>query len=80
LNKPDDRVPALLDRGGQTAGPSQDYLGPDRGYCLEVGLSSDEREILINLPDTGEHWIAFSPAQARNLARLLLRKADECKT
>jgi hypothetical protein len=59
--------------------PDQDFLGPDRGQCLEVGLSSDEREIIVNIPDTGEQWITFSPAQARHLAKLLLRKADECK-
>lgn len=57
--------------------PAQELLRPEN--YLEVGLSSDEREIVINLPQTGEQWITFSPAQARHLAKLLLRKADECK-
>lgn len=55
-------------------------------YALEVGLSMDEREVIINHPEltpnpdgTGGH-IIFSPQQARDLAALLVRKADECKT
>lgn len=55
LSDPPDSVPAMLDRGG----PTQDFLGPDRGQCLEVGLSSDEREILINIPDVGEQWLTI---------------------
>jgi hypothetical protein len=54
-------------------------------YCLEVGLSMDEREVIINHPELtpspdgcGGH-IVFSPEQARSLARLLLQKAQECK-
>jgi hypothetical protein len=50
---------------------------------LMVGLTPDEREVIINHPDlqpdaNGVGHIVFSPAQARHLARLLLRKADEC--
>lgn len=56
--------------------PKQEVLRP--ANYLEVGLSSDEREVIINLPDVGEQWITFSPAQARALAKVLLRKADEC--
>jgi hypothetical protein len=51
---------------------------------LEVGLTPDEREVVINHPDLqpdsrGIGHIVFSPAQARDLARLLMRKANECK-
>lgn len=51
---------------------------------LEVGLTPDGREVIINHPDllpdaNGVGHIVFSPEQARNLARLLLRKADLCK-
>lgn len=64
------------------ARPSQDLLMPQN--YLEVGLTADEREIVINHPDVrvdqnGCGHIVFSPAQARHLAKLLLRKADECK-
>lgn len=62
--------------------PPPEILRPE--HYLEVGLSADEREIIIQLPDppgadTGSHWITFSPLQARHLARLLMRKAGECK-
>lgn len=49
---------------------------------LEVGLTPDEREIVVNVPaapGAGAHHLVFSPAQARHLAKLLLRKADECE-
>jgi hypothetical protein len=60
------------------ARPSQDLLRPEN--YLEVGLTPDEREIVINHPAASrEGHIVFSPAQARHLAKLLLRKADECK-
>lgn len=62
-------------------------MGPEK--YLEVGLTPDEREIIVNVPmpynDIEEtirrhgHHIVFSPDQARSLARLLVRKADECK-
>lgn len=47
---------------------------------LEVG--NDGKEVIINHPDLlvnekGEGYITFSPAQARNLANLLLKNADE---
>lgn len=56
---------------------------PPENY-LEVGHTEDMREIVINHPNlmvdrNGAGHIVFSPAQARALARLLLRKADECK-
>lgn len=54
--------------------------------CLEVGLSMDERDVIINHPELtpnpdghGGH-IVFSPEQARSLAHLLLQKASECKS
>jgi hypothetical protein len=52
---------------------------------LFVGLTADEREVVINHPDlqpdeNGAGHIVFSPAQARNLAKLLLQKADEAKS
>jgi len=64
------------------AQPVQDLLMPEN--YLEVGLTADEREIVINHPDVrvdnhGCGHIVFSPAQARHLAKLLLRKADECR-
>lgn len=56
---------------------------------LMVGLTPDGREICMNIPmpiadleaslARGGHHIIFSADQARGLARLLLRKADECK-
>ncbi len=51
---------------------------------LEVGLTPDGREVIINHPVDPETvrlrfgHIVFSPDQARRLAKLLLRKADEC--
>jgi hypothetical protein len=50
---------------------------------LEVGVSADGREVVINHPDLqpdarGVGHIVFSPDEARDLARVLLRKADEC--
>jgi hypothetical protein len=50
---------------------------------LEVGLSEDQREVIINHPDlepdeNGCGHIVFSPAEARALARMLLAKAAEC--
>ena len=53
--------------------------------CLEVGLSTDETEVIINhpeltpSPDGRGGYLVFSPQQARDLANLLLRKARECK-
>jgi hypothetical protein len=51
------------------------------GY-LEVGISDDGREIIVNHPDlrpdvNGVGHIVFSPNQARSLAKLLSGKADE---
>lgn len=53
--------------------------------CLEVGLSLDELQVVINHPELvpspggrGGH-ILFSPEQANALARLLMEKAAECK-
>ena len=47
---------------------------------LEVGLSKDGREVIINHPDLkpdaqGVGHIVFSPTQAENLARSLLKHA-----
>jgi hypothetical protein len=65
---------------GRAAAPQ--VLLPEK--YLEVGLTPDEREVVINHPDLqpdsrGVGHIVFSPAQARHLAKLLLRKASECK-
>lgn len=57
-------------------------LMPRDEKYLEVGLTPDQREIIVNIPatfDDGAHYIVFNPSQARQLARLLLRKATECK-
>jgi hypothetical protein len=51
-------------------------------HYLEIGLTPDGREIVINFPGdefTPAHHTVFSADQARNLARLLLRKAEECE-
>lgn len=50
---------------------------------LEVGLSTDGKEVVVNHPDlqpdeNGVGHIVFSPSEARHLAMLLLAKADEC--
>lgn len=50
---------------------------------LMVGLTKDETEVVINHPNLltdkdGAGYIVFSPSQARDLANLLLKKADEC--
>jgi hypothetical protein len=57
---------------------------PDKieGY-LEVGTNG-EGEVVINHPDlkpdkNGVGHIVFSPNQARSLARLLLKKADDAE-
>lgn len=62
--------------------PKQELLPP--GNFLEVGHTQSGRCVLINHPNLlvdarGCGHIVFSPDEARNLARLLLRKADECK-
>jgi hypothetical protein len=52
---------------------------------LEVGASADATEVIINAPftpDNGSGYVhfAFTPDQARNLARLLEQTAGECKS
>lgn len=61
--------------------PSKKRLGQ---YELEVGLSPDERDVVVNHPEMtpnpggeGGH-IVFSPQQARDFAALMLKKAGEC--
>jgi hypothetical protein len=60
-----------------------EVLLPER--YLKVGLTPDGREVIINHPvdpetvRVGAGHLVFSPAQARHLARLLLRKADEAE-
>jgi hypothetical protein len=49
---------------------------------LEVGISEDGREVVVNHPDlkpdkNGVGHIVFSPAQARSLAESLLAKAAD---
>jgi len=51
--------------------------------ALEVGCTPDMREVIVNHPDlqpdeNGVGHIVFSPNQARNLAKLLIKKADDC--
>lgn len=67
---------------GRDVAPSKSTVVLPARY-LEVGLTLDGREVIINHPDlqpdaAGCGHIVFSAAQARHLARLLLRKADEC--
>lgn len=55
-----------------------------REGVLEVGISADGREVIVNHPDlkpdaNGVGHIVFSPDQAWNLAKLLVQKALECK-
>jgi hypothetical protein len=50
---------------------------------LLIGLSDDEREVVVNLPympDNGSGWthVTFSPEQARTFARKVLKLADQC--
>jgi hypothetical protein len=58
-----------------------DLLKPAR--YLEVGFTPDMRHVMVNHPfmvqdERGGH-IVFTPAEARALGNLLLRKADECE-
>lgn len=53
-------------------------------YQLEVGITPDGREVIVNHPEMepspnerGGH-IVFSPQQARDFAALMFRKAGEC--
>jgi hypothetical protein len=48
------------------------------GY-LEIGINPETFEIVINLDEdrNGIGHVTFSPDQARNLASILIRKADE---
>jgi hypothetical protein len=64
------------------AGPVE--VAPLPNYILEVGLSENLREVILNHPEmtptpggVGGH-IIFSPLQARALGALLIRKAFEC--
>ena len=60
--------------------PQQELLLPQN--YLEVGLTPDEREIIVNVPAVngdGAHHLVFSAYQARRLAKLLLRKAEEVR-
>ena len=55
--------------------------GPSK-YYLQVGLTEDETEIVINhieldLDENGAGYMIFSEDQARNLAMLLLKKVAE---
>lgn len=50
---------------------------------IEVGSTADGQHVIVNHPDldvddTGCGHILFSPAQAREFARLLVECADEC--
>lgn len=46
---------------------------------LEVGLSEDEREVLVNLPQDMTGHLHFTRDEALNLARLLTEKANQTK-
>jgi hypothetical protein len=49
---------------------------------LEVGLTPDGREVIVNhpelIPDERGGHIVFSPSQAIAFAELLIKKAMEC--
>jgi hypothetical protein len=50
--------------------------------ALQIGITEDYRDVIINHPDlhpdvNGVGHIIFSPEQAKNLARLLLEKAED---
>lgn len=56
---------------------------PGAGF-LEVGLSEDWTEVIVNHPallvdEHGVGHIVFSPKEAIHLGNLLLKKASECK-
>jgi hypothetical protein len=80
------RLPVKRYAGHST--PTVGELLPPEKY-LEVGHTPDRREIIVNIPmpladleasvGRGGHHVVFSADQARSLARLLNRKADECK-
>lgn len=65
--------------------PKHPHAMPVPPGCLEVGISADEREIIVNHPEMipspdgrGGH-IVFSPQQALDFAETMLRKIAECK-
>lgn len=58
---------------------------PPPNNMLEVGLTDNEMEVLVNHPEMltvpgvkGGH-IIFSPKQAVDFGQLMIRKAGECK-
>ena len=60
--------------------PAAELLMPEK--YLEVGFTPDEREVLVNFPATSidtAHHVVFSAEQALRFAKLLIRKAMECK-
>ena len=46
---------------------------------LVVGMTPDERLVVMQFTDPA-WFIEFTPAEARNLAHLLWKKAAECKS
>lgn len=77
------RLPVTRYIGARVTGRAPivgEILRPE--HYLEIGLTPDGREIVVNFPGdayTPAHHTVFSADQARGLARLLLRKAEECK-
>jgi len=64
------------------AGPAHRFRKDHLGGYLEVGISPDRQEVIVNHPDlkpdeNGVGHIVFSPSQARNFAYLLIQKANE---
>jgi hypothetical protein len=47
---------------------------------LEVGFTPDSREVVLNLPRDMTGHIVFSVDEARQLAAILTKKADEAAT
>jgi hypothetical protein len=73
-------VAPLIDDGRNGERPTQELLRPEK--YLEIGHTPDGCEIIINIPcdpRAPPQHVIFSPAQSRHLAKLLLRKADECR-
>ena len=50
---------------------------PPQGGFLEVGIDPRRGEVVVNLDRDRTGHITFTPDQARQLAALLVKKADE---
>lgn len=66
------------------AGEQTNLPAPPRAGYLEVGVSEDETEVIINHPDLqadadGCGHIVFSPQQAISFEQTVLKHAHSCK-